>query len=153
MSDAERAGAAWERLAAAVSPTFLSGLAVGAVLLLVVLVVWRSLAWRLFAFDERIRRLRAQQKSAEVRLGQLTEALAPLVDEFPVDPTRPGTSTLFLGQPVDYVHFDPDEGVTFVEIKSADSKLSPKQVALRRRVEAGDVFWETFRIDGRSPEH
>ena len=118
--------------------------AVGAVALLLLV---RPLAWRLFAFDERIRQTRAQVKSAEVRLGHLTETLAPLFEEFPVDVKKPGTTTVFMGAPIDYVHFDPDLGVTLIEIKSAEAKLSPKQRALRQKVEKGRVFWRTLTID------
>jgi len=124
-----------------------AGVLLGAVSTVVLLLVARPLAWRLFAFDERIRRTRAQVKSAEVRLGHLTETLAPLFEEFPVDVQKPGTTTVFLGAPIDYVHFDPDEGVTLIEIKSAEAKLSPKQRSLRQQVERGGVFWRTLTID------
>lgn len=152
MTDAQRAAETLGRLGEAVPAGFLLGVGVGAMLLLGALWVVRPLAWRLFSFDRRIRDLRAQQKSSEVRLGLLTETLAPLAEAFPVDVGREGTSTVFLGQPVDYLHFDPEEGVTFIEVKSGDSRLSPKQAALRRRIEQGDVFWETLRIDGMSDE-
>ncbi len=125
---------------------FWVGAGAGAVVLLLVLLLFRGLAWRLFSFDRRIRATRHQLKSAEVRLGHLTETLAPLLDEFPVDITRDGTSTVFLGQPVDYVHFDPEEGVHFIEIKSAEARLSSKQRALRERVEEGAVFWSTLSV-------
>ena len=128
-------------------PELWLGMVLGAVAAVLLLLALRPLAWRLFSFDRRIRQTKAQVKSAEVRLGHLAETLAPLFEEFPVDLTKPGTSTVFLGRPVDYVHFDPDDGITLIEIKSAESQLSPKQLALRRRVEAGDVFWETLTIE------
>jgi predicted Holliday junction resolvase-like endonuclease len=92
----------------------------------------------------RVRSARFQRKSSEVRTGHLVETLAPLLDDFPVDPTRPGTATVFLGQPVDYLHFDPDDGVTFIEVKSGDARLNERQRRLRDLVEAGAVRWATY---------
>ncbi|MEM9405976.1 MAG: Holliday junction resolvase-like protein [Acidobacteriota bacterium] len=152
MTDGQRAAEALQRAGELLPQSFLAGVVVGALCLLLALWLLRPLAWKLFSFDRRIRAVRAQQKSSEVRLGLLTETLAPLAEAFPVEVGREGTSTVFLGQPVDYVHFDPEEGVTFIEVKSGVSKLSPKQAALRRRVERGDVFWETLRIDGATDE-
>lgn len=84
-------------------------------------------------------------KSAEVRLGHVVESLAPLLDDFPVDVTKPGTATVFLGQPFDYLHFDPEAGLFFIEVKSGGSQLSPRQRQLRDAVEAGAVRWLTYR--------
>lgn len=111
-----------------------------------VLVLGKPLLWRLYGFDERIRKLRSQQKSAEVRLGAVAETMAPLLDDFPVTVGKPGTSTVFLGQPIDYVYFDPEEGITFIEIKSGQATLSSKQRALERCVKEGRVHWRAFRV-------
>jgi hypothetical protein len=118
-------------------------LAAVAVLLVACVVLWRRLA----AAQRSLALLRFERRSAEVRGGRLAESLAPLVDRFPVDVQKPGTSTVFLGQPVDYVHFDPDDGVVFVEIKSGVSQLSARQRRLRELVESGHVRWETFRVE------
>jgi predicted Holliday junction resolvase-like endonuclease len=104
--------------------------------------------WRLHAAARRsAARLRFERRSDDVRGGRLAESLAPFVDGFPVDVHKAGTATVFLGQPVDYVHFDPDDGVTFVEIKSGGSQLSPRQRRLRELVEEGRVRWETYRVE------
>ena len=118
-------------------------LAANVLLLVLLLVVLRVHA----ATRRSLARLRFERRGDDVRGGRLAESLAPLVDGFPVDVRKPGTATVFLGQPVDYLHFDPDEGVTFVEIKSGVSQLSPRQRRLRELVEAGAVRWETFRVD------
>ena len=89
----------------------------------------------------------SKQKSGEVRLGMLAETLAPYVDCFPVDVAKAGTSTVFIGQPIDYIHFDPDTGVTFIEIKSGKAKLNPSQVAIRKRVQSRQVHWREMRIN------
>ena len=92
----------------------------------------------------KLRNVRFQRKSSEVRTGHLVETLAPLLEDFPVDPTRPGTATVFLGQPVDYLHFDPETGVVFIEVKSGEARLNDRQRRLRELVEAGAVRWATY---------
>lgn len=94
----------------------------------------------------RLRRLQSRTRSTDVRRGYVAETLAPVLDGFPVDVYREGTTTLFIGQPVDFVHFDPDRGVTFIEVKSGAAQLSDKQRKLRSLVDAGAVRWETFRV-------
>lgn len=116
-------------------------------------VAWALLAASGFAFWVVLRQrrmlagLRRRLHGSSVRGGHLAESLAPLVDGFPVDVEKEGTSTVFLGQPVDYVHFDPDRGVVFIEVKSGGAGLSEKQRRLRDQVEAGAVTWTTFRVD------
>lgn len=124
----------------------LAGWILTAVLGVLLFTIWRMTGT--------IRRLRAELRRAEskshgrsVKRGVLGEALAPLLREFPVDVERPGTTTLFVGQPVDYLYFDPDDGVTFIEIKSGGARLSAKQERLRDLVEAGHVRWETLHLD------
>lgn len=126
-------------------------------ILLGVAVFFAVLCWRLVGT---VRRQRAALRSAEshahgrsVKRGVLGEALAPLLDSFPVDVEKSGTTTLFVGQPVDYLHFDPEEGVTFLEIKSGGSRLSAKQERLRTLIEAGQVRWETLYLDKALDRH
>jgi predicted Holliday junction resolvase-like endonuclease len=120
------------------------GLVLADLLLLLAVVV----LWRLHAGARRsLARLRFERRGDDVRGGRLAESLAPFAAGFPVDVRKPGTATVFLGQPVDYVHFDPDDGVTFVEIKSGGSQLSPRQKRLRELVEEGRVRWETYRVE------
>ena len=104
------------------------------------------LTLRLMAQAEELRQLRSALHGERVRGGVSAEALAPLLADLPVDVSAPGTSSVFLGQPIDYVHFDPEHGVTFVEVKSGAAHLSPKQRALRQRVEAGCVYWSEYRV-------
>lgn len=116
------------------------------------LLMWRVLraaAARIFGFDSRMDDLLSQKKSSEVRLGKIAEVLSPVLDDFPVDVHKPGTSTVFLGQPVDFVHFDPEEGVTFIEVKSGNSRLKANQKAIKEHVQNGNVRWEDFRVKGR----
>ena len=117
-----------------------------------ILVVVLALAcWFLSRRSVRTRRileeLRFDRRSEAVRGGHLAESLAPLVDGFPVDVRKPGSFTAFLGQPVDYVHFDPEEGIVFVEIKSGGSTLSARERQVRDAVAEGRVEWREVRIE------
>lgn len=121
---------------------------IGIVVLLLIMPLLRGLFWWLFSFEERVQDLMFQKKSSEVRLGKITESLAPLLSNFPVDTNKVGTSTVFIGQPIDYIHFDPDEGITFIEVKSGGAKLSSQQRKLKSLVEEGKVRWVNFSIKG-----
>ena len=126
--------AAWQRL--------LAGGWVSALLLLLV----AALLWALVNRQASLRRARRDLHGTRVRGGHVAESLAPLLGDFPVEIGKPGTATLFLGQPVDYLHFDPDEGVTFIEVKSGSAALSARQRRFRELVEEGRVRWETYRV-------
>lgn len=119
-----------------IAPPLLLGLC-----LLVALSLTCGWYWR-----RQLNRLRRQTRSGDVRRGYVTEAIAPFLDGFPVDVHREGTTTLFLGQPVDFVHFDPDSGVVFIEVKSGRSTLNERQRRFRALVESGAVRWETFKV-------
>ena len=124
----------WQRLVAG------GWVSVALVVLLVLLVL------AVFNRQRQLRDLRRRFHGSRVRGGYVAEALAPLIDDFPVDVAKEDTATLFLGQPVDYVHFDPEDGITFVEVKSGSSDLSARQRRFRELVEAGEVFWATYRV-------
>src|ERR1035437_3784800 len=86
--------------------------------------------------------LLSQKKSSEVVLGFITEQLAPTLKAFEnYDPTR----LKFLGQPIDYIHFG-DDGLTFIEVKSGRSRLTTKQIDIKKLVQQKKVFWDTIRI-------
>lgn len=119
------------------------GIAACLAALALLLALLRALLWRLFAFDKILQ----QKKSAEVRMGKIAETLSPVLDNFPIDIRKAGTSTVFLGQPVDYMHFDPEEGITFIEIKSGEAKLSASQRKLKSLVQKGKVRWIDFQVD------
>lgn len=114
------------------------------------LLLAKPLFWWLFSFDARIAAILSQKKSSEVRTGKIAESLAPILEDFPVDVKKDGTSTVFLGQPIDFIHFDPAEGITFIEVKSGGARLSESQQRLKKLIEDGQVRWETFRVDGES---
>lgn len=103
-----------------------------------VVVLWIASVRRLRA---RLRTLDSGKRSQSTRYGQITEQFAPFLADWPWDPK----GFRFLGTPVDGVQFTPN-GVVFVEIKSAGSRLSPVQRQVRDHVQTGRVHWHEVRI-------
>lgn len=120
----------------------------GAALLVALFFLLRAGLWRLFGFQQAVNREISKRKSSEVRTGKIVEVLAPILDDFPVDVKAAGASTVFLGQPVDYVHFAANGEVTFVEVKSGGARLSESQERIRDAVKAGRVRWAEYRVKG-----
>jgi predicted Holliday junction resolvase-like endonuclease len=89
----------------------------------------------------RVRELTSQRQSQATRYGQITEQFAPFLATWPWDPKR----FRFLGDPVDGVQFT-DDGVVFVEVKTAGGRLSSVQRQVRDHVEAGRVTWAEVRL-------
>ena len=105
------------------------------------------------ALDEKLRlneqqydKLLGQKKSSEVRTGKITEQIAPFLADYPKDPR----TARFLGDPIDFVHFDEDQ-VTFVEVKSGKSQLSKKQRGIRDLIKDGKVEFVIYRVEGDTP--
>ena len=108
------------------------------------------LVWVIYKDSKTIKELRrsldlllSQKKSSEVRLGQISEQLAPFIKGFPYDPKK----AHFLGNPIDYVIFD-DNKVVCMEIKSGKARLTKGQKDIKDMIDAGKVVFETMRIDG-----
>lgn len=89
----------------------------------------------------RLRDLASAKQSQSTRYGQITEQFAPFLAAWPWDAKR----FKFLGDPVDGVQFN-DDGIVFVEIKTAGGRLSPVQRQVRDHVEAGRVAWHVVRL-------
>ncbi len=83
---------------------------------------------------------RGRAQSIATRHGQIHEQLLP-VTAWPWD----AKGFRFLGSPVDGIQFNED-GVVFVEIKTAGSRLSPVQRSIRDHVTAGRVTWQEIRL-------
>lgn len=93
---------------------------------------------------EKNRQLLSQKKSSETRLGQISEHIVPFLDNCPYDPKN----LHFLGNPVDYVCFDFDQGcITFIEVKSGNSKPSKRQKIVKNIVKTGRVYYDEIRIN------
>lgn len=91
-------------------------------------------------------KLLSQKKSSEVRLGQISENLAPFLKDFKYNPKK----THFLGNPIDYIIFEEDK-IVFLEIKSGKSTLSKDQRNIRDLIknntqESPTIIWDEMRI-------
>jgi predicted Holliday junction resolvase-like endonuclease len=105
------------------------------------------LSWWLWAksvarLRRKLRDLDGLKRSQSTRYGQTMEQFAPFLADWPWDPK----GFRFIGSPVDGIQFTP-EGVVFVEVKSADSRLSPLQAEIKRLVRQGRVEWSEVRFD------
>lgn len=95
---------------------------------------------------EKNRELLSQKKSSETRLGQISEHLVPFLDNCPYNPK----DLHFLGNPIDYVIFDFDDGkITFLEVKSGNSKPSKRQKTIKNIIKSGRIFYDEIRINER----
>ena len=93
---------------------------------------------------EKNRTLLSQKKSSETRLGQISEHLVPFLSECKHDPK----TMHFLGNPIDYVVFDFDQGsITFLEVKSGNSKPSKRQKTVKNIVKSGRIYYDEIRIN------
>lgn len=87
--------------------------------------------------------LLGQKKSSEVRTGKITEQISPFLKDYPLNPN----TARFVGDPIDFVHFDEDM-VSFVEVKSGKSQLSKKQKHIGDLITAGKVQFLIYRVKG-----
>lgn len=104
----------------------------------------RELEDELGSEREKNRTLVSQKKSSETRLGQISEQLIPILDACHHDPKN----MHFLGNPIDYLVFDFDQGmITFLEIKSGNSKASKRQKVIKNLIKTGRVRYEELRLN------
>ena len=82
-----------------------------------------------------------QKKSSEVKVGQISEQVLPLLDGFDYSTKQ----MRFIGSPFDYVVFG-DDMITFLEVKTGNSQMSQKQKHLRSLVESGKVQFKLVRL-------
>ncbi len=92
-------------------------------------------------------KLIGQKKSSEVRTGKIVEQVSPFLSDYPLNPR----TARFIGDPIDFVHFDEDK-VTFVEVKSGKSQLSTKQRKIRDLINGKKVEFIIYRISGNGPD-
>ena len=86
----------------------------------------------------------SQKKSSETRLGQVTEHIVPFLEDCRHDPKN----MHFMGQPIDYLVFDFDQGeITFLEVKTGNAQESKRQKMIKNIIKAGKVYYETMRVN------
>lgn len=94
--------------------------------------------------SQRFDKLQHQKKSSEVKTGAFVEVLAPLAQQFPVDPK----TMRFLGAPIDYISFCYEtDKITFVEVKSGQSSLNENQRRIKKMIENGRVEFVEVRLN------
>ena len=90
----------------------------------------------------------AVNRSRAVLGGQFSEQLAPFLPGFPCNPG----DVRFVGKPIDFVAFPGSaEGgdikeIYFIEVKSGQSKLSPREKQIKLAVEQGRVKYFEYRM-------
>lgn len=97
----------------------------------------------------------AVNRSRAVLGGQFSEQLAPFLPGFPCNPG----DVRFVGKPIDFVAFPGSaEGgdikeIYFIEVKSGQSKLSPREKQIKLAVEQGRVKYLEYRIPDGNKKH
>ncbi len=86
-------------------------------------------------------------KSRAVLGGMFSEQLAPFLPDFPFNPNE----VRFIGKPVDFIAFkgmdDKNiEEVSFIEVKSGNSKLNNTEKSLKEAIKNKKVSWEEYKI-------
>lgn len=115
-----------------------------AILCILIVIQWyknREYSFNLKESEAKFSKLLSQKKSSEVLTGHIAEKFVPFLKEFKHNPQQSN----FLGQPIDYLVFGDDE-ITFVEIKSGNSRLSAKQRKIKQQILDNKVGWEEIRI-------
>ena len=82
-----------------------------------------------------------RKQSLSTKYGRMTEQFMPLLALYPHDEQN----FRFIGSPVDGVQFN-DDGVVFIEFKSAGAALSPQQKHIKRLVGEKKVTFEEIRL-------
>jgi predicted Holliday junction resolvase-like endonuclease len=95
-------------------------------------------------------RQEALQSSRRTIKGQVAEAFAPFLPDFPYNPK----DARFIGHPIDYIVFDglSDDAVraiVLLEIKSGSAKLNEHQRELKELSKDGhlDLRFEVYRVN------
>ncbi|MBK7599648.1 MAG: hypothetical protein IPJ07_14450 [Acidobacteria bacterium] len=86
-------------------------------------------------------------RSQAVIRGKITEHLAPYMPLFPYNPK----DVRFVGSPIDFIVFDGADDdyineIVFLEVKSGNSSLNPRQRKIKEAVLNGRVVWRELRI-------
>jgi len=80
--------------------------------------------------------------SSEVRTGAIGEHLAPFLENWPFKDAK---TFCPMGAPIDGINFDED-GITIVEIKTGNARLSKHQKRIKHQVQRGLIKFLEFRI-------
>ena len=86
-------------------------------------------------------------RSKQIMTGKMAENLAPQLKGFKYNPAE----SHFFGAPIDFIVMvgsvlNKVKKIVFLEIKSGASRLTPKQVSIRKAIEDGEVYFETMNV-------
>ena len=89
----------------------------------------------------------ATKQSRAVLSGQISEQLAPFLPGFAYKTSE----ARFLGKPNDFIIFkgmdnNNIEEIIFVEVKSGDAQLSPRQISVQKAIENKKISFYEYRI-------
>ena len=108
--------------------------------ILCVLIVILFLLWR--RSSARHAEVAFSKNSLSSKYGKMTEQFMPFLKDYPYDPGN----FRFIGTPIDGVQFEGNK-IIFVEFKSSNSKLSPRQRQIAELVWQKRVEFEEHRIE------
>ena len=108
---------------------------------------------RLFKESEKTIRQKSVSSSRRTLVGKFIEKFVPFLSKIPFLPA----DMHFLGQPVDYIVFEglgenKIKRVTFLEVKTGKSKLTPREKSLKDTIESRRVRWQEVRVDTSDEE-
>lgn len=89
--------------------------------------------------EEEVKRYKFGIKSVYVKFGKSFEHFAPFTKYF-----KDKNTATFLGMPIDYICFDEDK-IRFIEIKTGKSKLSQKQLKIKKMIENNQIEFKEIR--------
>lgn len=91
---------------------------------------------------KKLKKILFDKKSISSRYGKMTEQFFPFLKNYPYNPEN----FRFLGTPIDGIQFENDK-IVFIEFKTGQSKLSPKQENIKQLILKKRVIFEEHRLD------
>jgi len=110
------------------------------IIILSILVILLFILWRRAA--TRHAEVAFSKNSLSSKYGKMTEQFMPFLKDYPYDPQN----FRFLGTPIDGIQFENDK-IVFIEFKSSNSKLSPRQRQIAELIWQKRVEFEEHRIE------
>jgi predicted Holliday junction resolvase-like endonuclease len=113
-----------------------------AIIIILLLIIIRYLWRNRYYLKDQINQTASAKQSLSSRYGKMTEQFMPFLKDYPYDPQN----FRFLGSPIDGVQFN-DDKIVFIEFKSANSKLNPKQRNIKKLTADKAVEFNEIRIE------
>ena len=110
------------------------------IIILSVLVIILFILWR--RANARQAEISFAKTSLSSKYGKMTEQFMPFLKDFPYNPQN----FRFLGTPVDGIQFENNK-IIFIEFKSSNSQLSPRQKQIAELIWQKRVEFEEHRIE------